>query len=391
MIAFTYPGQGSQEPAMGMPWKDHSSWEIISEISDATGRDIAGLLLKADAEELRQTRNSQLATFSMSMVILDAVTSVGIVANAHAGHSLGEFSALTGSGISSLKDSAQLVAERGEAMQMASEEQEGTMAAVLGLEDREVKELCQKYESSKVWVANYNAPGQVVIAGTQEGISQVAELAKERGAKKTIPLKVGGAFHTPFMESARERLQKALAVAEFRHPDSPVYANVDASSYDHSDPWQELLTSQLTSPVCWRLILEHMLADGYKTLLELGAGKALTAMAKRIEGADFNLFTVNVPDDIDALLSALGHPPTKLGQGEHLYATERLIVSPRMGVFKPIQNQDTGTQIEVGSLIGHVSGEEIRSPFAGEIMGYLALDDERVNTNQPIAWLRTTD
>ncbi len=390
MIAFTYPGQGSQEPAMGEPWQDHPSWEIISEISEATGRDIVSLLLKADAEELQLTRNSQLATFSMSMVILDAVTSVGIVADAHAGHSLGEFSALTGSGIFSLKDSAQLVAERGEAMQMASEEQDGTMAAVLGLEDSAVEELCKACESSRVWVANYNAPGQVVIAGTQEGINQVAALAKENGAKKTMPLKVGGAFHTPFMESARERLQKALAVAEFRNPDSPVYANVDATPYDHSDPWQEMLTSQLTSPVRWRLILENMSADGYKTLLELGAGKTLTSMAKRIDGAEFELLAVNMPDDIDALLSALGHPPLKLGQGEHLYATERLVVSPRMGVFKSIDGLDAGIQIEVGALIGHVSDEEIRSPFAGEIMGFLAINEERVNTNQPIAWLRTT-
>ena len=389
MIAFTYPGQGSQEPAMGVAWRDHLSWEVVAEISEAADRDVAHLLLDSNAEELRQTRNSQLASFSMSMVILDAVNQVGIVADAHAGHSLGEFSALAASGVLSLSDAAQLVAERGDATQIASEARIGTMAAVLGLEDEEVEDLCQKV--NQVWVANYNAPGQVVIAGSEEGISAATELARERGAKKVMPLKVSGAFHTPFMESAEERLGKALEQVEFRHPESPIYANVDGQPYDRSAPWQDLIVAQLTSPVLWRATLEQMLKDGYKTIVELGAGKALTGMARRIKGADFRLISINLPDDIDILLEAQGMPPADIDHGERLYATERLIVSPRNGVFKPFPELKDGNQIKVGDVIGNVSDEEVFSPFTGTFIGFMAVDDERVNTNQPLAWLRAAE
>ncbi|MDE0667418.1 MAG: ACP S-malonyltransferase, partial [bacterium] len=151
MITFTYPGQGSQAPAMGAAWRSEPSWELVEEASDATGRDVAALLVEADAEELRQTRNSQLATFVMSMLALDAVARVGLLPNAHAGHSLGEYSALVASGILDFAEAAHLVAERGEAMQLASEEQDGTMAAVLGLADSDVEECCDE-AGSNVWV-----------------------------------------------------------------------------------------------------------------------------------------------------------------------------------------------------------------------------------------------
>lgn len=394
MIAFTYPGQGSQVPAMGAAWVNHPSWELTNEISEATGRDVAQLLLEADADELKQTRNSQLASFTMSMVVLDAITLVGVFPNCHAGHSLGEFSALAASGVLSLSDAAQLVGERGEAMQMASEEQPGTMAAVLGLGDEKVEELCAAASSTaKVWVANYNAPGQVVIAGTQEGIDEVAKLATEAGGKKTMALKVGGAFHTPFMESARERLDKALDKIDFRNPDSPVYANVDAKPYDHSMPFKNLISSQLTSPVMWHSILKQMSADGITQLVEMGSGKALTAMAKRVEGANFELSVVNNPNDIDALFETLGHPKKSLmtDDGEHLYATERLVVSPRGGVFNQLKDLAVGSEVSIGETIGVVSDEAVKSPFAGTIMGYLAETDERIDMNQPLVWLQTNN
>ena len=390
MIAFTYPGQGSQEPAMGEPWKDHPSWEIVSEVAEATERDIAYLLLDADKEELRQTHNSQLATFTLSMVVLDAVTRVGLAPNSHAGHSLGEFSALTASGILSLADAAQVVAERGNAMQMAAQEKVGTMAAVLGLEDQAVEEICKEMAPAEVWVANYNSPGQVVIAGEVKAIDAASKLAKEKGAKKVIPLPIGGAFHTPFMESARERLLKAVSQAEFRNPDAPIYANVDAQPYDKAAPWQDLIGQQLCSPVRWSDILLNLKADGHTTLVELGAGKVLTGMAKRVS-SDFQPIAVNLPEGIDNLLSALGHPPAALGEGEHLYATERLIVSPRAGVFEPSPEMSVGESISVGAVLGSISGEEVNSLFEGTIMGYMALPGERVTVNQPLVWLQTKD
>src|SRR5947208_202125 len=166
-IAFTFPGQGSQKPGMGAPWVDHESWELIEEASDATGRDVGRLLLDADAEELTQTRNAQLSTFVLSLVVLDAVERLGLEPSVAAGHSLGEYSALTAAGALDYADGVRLVAERGEAMQIAAEERHGTMAAVLGLDDDKVEVACMR-AAADVWAANFNAPGNVVIAGVPE-------------------------------------------------------------------------------------------------------------------------------------------------------------------------------------------------------------------------------
>ena len=212
MLAFTFPGQGSQKPGMGEQWIAHDSWELVSEASEACGRSVEDLLLRADADELRQTRNSQLATFVLSMVTLDAVERTGLAPNYAAGHSLGEYSALCASGVLSYEDAVRLVAERGEAMQIAADEQEGAMAAVLGLDDDLVNTACARIDGD-AWVANFNAPGQVVIAGSPEGVLLAGAEAKQLGAKKTMQLPVGGAFHTPFMAPARDRLRKALGTS----------------------------------------------------------------------------------------------------------------------------------------------------------------------------------
>ena len=171
MIVFTYPGQGSQTPGMGSAWVDHPSWELVEEASDATGRNIADLLLDTDADELTMTRNAQLSTFVTSMVVLDAVSRTGAEAAAHAGHSLGEYSALCAAGVLDFADAAKLVNERGDAMQAAADEQDGTMAAILGLDDDQVDVACQKTAGS-AWIANYNAPGQVVIAGSPDDLDR---------------------------------------------------------------------------------------------------------------------------------------------------------------------------------------------------------------------------
>lgn len=388
MIAFTYPGQGSQKSGMGEAWTEHPSWELIDEASDAAGRDVAALLLTASDDELKQTRNSQLATFALSMVAVDAVNRLGIEAYGHAGHSLGEYTALASSGVIDFADAVRLVAERGEAMQVAAEEHVGTMSAVLGLDDELVEQACAGVDQA--WVANYNAPGQVVIAGSAEGVAAAGEAAKELGAKRALPLPVGGAFHTEFMAPAAERLEKAIGQTEFRAPDHPVYANVDAASHSEASEWADLLNRQLCSPVRWRYQVEQMVADGFGTFVEIGPGTALTGMAKRITKATSNL-TVATPGDLDALLEAVGgrdhSEPAALG--ETLYATERLVVSPCAGIFSPELGLPVGAVIGTGALLGHVADTEVRSAFAGEIMGYLAVPDERVQPAQPIAWLRT--
>src|SRR4051812_32300021 len=215
---------------MGQAWVDHPSWELVDDASEAAERDIAWLLLGADADELTETRNAQLATFTLSLVVLDAVERLGIAPAICAGHSLGEYTALVATGALSFEDGARVVAERGEAMQGAAEDNPGTMAAVLGLDDELADQACRRADGD-VWVANYNAPGQVVIAGSQECVARASAEAKELGAKKVMPLPVSGAFHTPFMGPARSRLRKALAEAEFVEPEVPVVANVDARTY----------------------------------------------------------------------------------------------------------------------------------------------------------------
>ena len=391
MLAFTFPGQGSQKPAMGEEWIKHESWELVDEASDACGRDVAQLLLKADADELKQTRNSQLTTFVLSMVILDAVERTGVAPNFTAGHSLGEYSALCASGALSFEDAVRLVSERGEAMQVAADEQDGSMAAVLGLDDDLVVSACARVDGD-VWVANYNAPGQVVIAGDPAALTDAGEKAKELGAKRSMALPVGGAFHTPFMAPARDRLRKALAEVEVRDPAIPVFANVDAISRDTAEEWPQLLASQLCSPVQWRQTLYAMQELGCATFVELGPGTVLTGMAKRTL-KDVNTLSVATPEDVDTLLAAV----TDLGSssqgakeaGEHLYVTERLVVSPCAGIFAPDPRVTLDKVIKVGDIVGWVNDEEVRSPFAGLLMEFMALDSERVTARQPIAWLRT--
>ena len=390
MIVFMYPGQGSQQPGMGEAWIDHPSWELVSEASEVTDRDVARLLLTADAEELTETRNSQLSTFVMSMVTLDAVTRLGTEAAGHAGHSLGEYSALTASGALDFGDAAALVAERGNAMQAAADEREGTMAAILGLDDDDVQIACSR-APGEVWLANHNAPGQAVIAGTPEAIDKAAAVARELGAKRVMPLQVGGAFHTPFMAPARDRLAKAIDRTEFRDPQGTVVANVDGAAHGRGPEWPDLLKAQLTSPVRWRQTLTTLSDAGFTTYVELGAGEVLGRLVKRtLKGT--RPLSVAVPEDLDSLLEALAATPARSSaalEGEHLFATERLVVSPANGVFETGEGIAVGASVGVGHLIGRVGDHDVRSPFAGELMGILALEGERVTASQPIAWLRT--
>src|SRR5215211_1583854 len=193
MLAFTFPGQGSQRPGMGRPWADHESWELVDEASEVAGRDVGKLLLDADADELKDTRNAQLTTFVASLMVLDAVERIGIEPSFCAGHSLGEYTALTATGALGFDDGVRLVVARADAMHEAGLAQPGTMAAVLGLDDDQVDVACRRADED-VWVANYNAPGQVVIAGSPNGVSLASEHARDLGAKRVMSLPVSGAF-----------------------------------------------------------------------------------------------------------------------------------------------------------------------------------------------------
>ncbi len=388
MIAFTFPGQGSQQPGMGAPWREHPSWELVAEASEASERDVEHLLLTADAEELRQTRNSQLATYVSSMIVLDAVERIGIEPAFHAGHSLGEYSALTAAGVLSFSAGVQLVTERGNAMQDAADETPGTMAAVLGLDDDQVEAACRRIDGD-VWVANYNAPGQVVIAGDADSLARAGNAAKELGAKRVMPIKVGGAFHTPYMAPARDRLRKSLAESDLRAATRPVFANIDAEPHSAAGDWAGLLGAQLTNPVQWRKTLHALDQAGTTVFLELGPGTVLTGLVKRtIKGA--TALGVNSPGDVDSLLEDLSHASETgaVAEGELLYAIERLIVSPATGVFEPAIGLEIGTSIDRGQLVGSVGAAEVRSAFDGSLQGLLALAGERVTTSQPLAWLR---
>ncbi len=390
MLAFTFPGQGSQRPGMGLPWRDHESWELVDEASEIAGRDIGALLCDADADELRDTRNAQLTTFVSSLMVLDAVHRIGVEPTHCAGHSLGEYTALTATGALGFDDGIRLVAERSAAMHDAGLAQPGTMAAVLGLDDDQVEVACRRADAD-VWVANFNAPGQVVIAGSPDGVAAASTHAKDLGAKKVMPLQVSGAFHTPFMASARERLRAAISAANPRDTEVPVVSNVDALPHDQGSEWASLLSAQLSSPVRWKHCLLTLGDAGVTDFAELGPGGVLTGMAKRtVAGA--RTVSVATPEDLDKLLEWVGAGTVSAAShadGEHLFAVERLVVSPGTGVFAPAGDLQEGALIDVGTVVGHVGDVEVRSPFAGILQSYIALPTERVTNRQPIAWLRT--
>ena len=399
---------------MGGPWVDHPSWEFVGEASEAAGRDLAYLLLEAPIEELTRTDNAQLATTVLSLVVLDAVERLGLTPAACAGHSLGEYTALVASGGLTFEHGIQLVVARGEAMARAGEEAPGTMAALLGISDDDAEAACMRAEGD-VWVANYNAPGQVVIAGTHEAVAVASELAKQMGARRVMPIPVSGAFHTPLMQGARGPLRKALAEVTFLTPEVRVVANVDARVHDDPADWPGLLSAQLCSPVRWRQTLETFAGLGLTSLIELGPGGVLSGLAKR-SLPEIQSLAVSKPADLDTLMDQVAEAGTwraepAVHQGEHLYMSERVVVSPGSGVFTPEESlrapgagllpgtegteegleDDAVSVLAVGDLVGRVGDTEVRTPFSGQVVGWLAAAGERVQDGQPLVWMRVPD
>jgi [acyl-carrier-protein] S-malonyltransferase len=295
--AVVFPGQGSQKAGMGEPWVGTPSWAAVDEVSDVLGRDVGELLVRADAATLQATRNAQVAAFALGLVILDAARRAGLTWAVAAGHSLGEYTALVAAGVLLPAEASRLVGERADAMQQATELSPGTMSAVLGLELDAVAACCA---GADAWVANDNAPGQVVVAGTHDGVAAAAAEAKSRGGK-VLPLAVGGAFHTPLMASAQERLDLALGTAPFAEATATVVANVDAAPHRAAHDFRSLLSAQLCRPVRWREAVLHLPQLGVTRVVELGPGAVLSGMVKRI-APDLDRLSLATPADVDGIV-----------------------------------------------------------------------------------------
>ncbi len=251
---------------------------LFEKANEILGFRITDIMFSGTDEELKQTKVTQPAVFLHSVILAKAL---GVKPDAVAGHSLGEFSALVVSGALSFEDGLKLVSKRAMAMQQACEMQPGTMAAVLGLEDHLIEKVCSEIEGVVV-AANYNCPGQLVISGSVEAVDAACVKLKEAGARRALRLPVGGAFHSPLMEPAREELAHAIAEAPFHTPICPIYQNVDAKPHTDPEEIKQNLIAQLTAPVRWTYIVKQMLADGVDNFTELGPGNVLQGLIKKV-------------------------------------------------------------------------------------------------------------
>ena len=281
MKAFVFPGQGAQYSGMGKDLYDHYSdaRKMMHRANEILGFSITDIMFEGSDEDLKQTRVTQPAIFLHSVISAQLMTTYK--PDMVAGHSLGEFSALVAAGVLGWEDALRLVSERALAMQEACEMQPGTMAAVLAMPDEQVVEICNGIDDIVV-AANFNCPGQVVISGSLTGVDLACKALKEGGAKRALKLPVGGAFHSPLMQPAAERLEKAILTTAFYAPQCPVYQNVSASSETNKDVIQQQLLQQLTSPVRWTQSVENMIADGATEFYEFGPGDVLKGLIKKI-------------------------------------------------------------------------------------------------------------
>ena len=283
MKAYVFPGQGAQFSGMGKDLYDQSEQAraLFKQADETIGFSISNIMFRGSDEELKQTKVTQPAIFLHS-VILAKCLGDRFQPDMAAGHSLGEFSALVACGSMSFTDGLSLVSKRANAMQKACEAEPSTMAAVLGMEDEQVEEICAKIDGVVV-PANYNCPGQLVISGSIAAVNEACEVLKEAGAKRALVLPVGGAFHSPLMEPARAELEMAIKDTNIQAPICPVYQNVVAKGVTDPDQIRENLIAQLTAPVKWTQTMNQMIADGANQLIEVGPGKVLQGLIKKLD------------------------------------------------------------------------------------------------------------
>ncbi|HVM10286.1 MAG TPA: ACP S-malonyltransferase [Acidimicrobiales bacterium] len=298
-IAVIFPGQGAQAPGLGQPWVDHPSWALVERAEKATGERLTPLLLEAPAEALTRTREAQLVVFLASLLAWDAaeesVRDAGEIV-AFAGHSLGQITALVAAGALSFDDGCRLAVARATATQNAADQRPGKLAALLGATPEQAQQACDAAPDA-CWIANDNAPGQVVIGGTPDGLELASERARASGIKKVMPLNVGGAFHTPLMQPAADAFAADLARAPFEDTTVPVLSNPDAKPYTDGAGWPGRLHEQLIRPVRWAATMPALVDLGASAFVEVGPGTTLTSMAKRAH-PDVARFNLAVPSDL---------------------------------------------------------------------------------------------
>ena len=297
-VAVVFPGQGTQEPGMATPWRDHPAWHVIDEAEAALGEKVGFLVTDATADDLSRTREAQLAVLLTSLVVWEAMQPLPEPPVAFAGHSLGQVTALIAAGVLSLEVGVRFAARRAELTQAAADRHPGRMAALLGATPEQADEACAAAPDA-CWIANDNAPGQIVIAGTPDGVDAASARAKEVGVKRATSLKVGGAFHTPLMHDATDGLTLELAGLEFATPTAPVVSNDDAVAYADADGWRTRLADHVSVPVRWRSTMDTLVGLGADTFLEVGHGSMLAALAKR-GVPDVTVRNIAVPEDLAA-------------------------------------------------------------------------------------------